>query len=71
MLRILKSIEAKDTEENTIKESEKKPDQHLEDSPQEDPGAYLSEEEKEQKMAQYKLWLSWIGQRQEVWIRLN
>lgn len=66
MLRILKGIVSKDAEENEIKESEKKPDQHLEDSPQEDPGTQLTEEEKEKKLAQYKLWLSWIQQRQEA-----
>ena len=66
MLRILKSIAVKDVEENTINDSAEKPDQHLEDSPQEDSETYLTEEEKAQKLAQYKLWLSWIQQRQEA-----
>lgn len=68
MMKILKmfAAEDKDTGENALKDSEETPDQHLEDSPKEDPGAYLTEEEKEQKLAQYKLWLSWIQQRQEA-----
>ena len=66
MLRIIKSFGAKDIDENTTIDSAEKPEQDLDDSPQEDPGAQLTDEEKAQKLAQYKLWLSWIQQRQEA-----
>lgn len=66
MLRILRSNVAKEVEENIAKGLVQKPDQQSEDSRQENPQTHITDKEKEQKLAQYKLWLSWIGQRQEA-----
>lgn len=66
MFKILKRVAENDKEEISVKEAVDTPDEHLDDAVQEESQTLLIEEEKEQKLAQYHLWLSWTQQRQEA-----